>query len=683
MFKKLTGFIFFLLLNYGQLAAQSRQTVASVVDPAKWISTTFAKGKIPPFSFEYNGRHSSGFITKWKHTIASEPSSNPETQSFTITYTDPATKLQVLCKATAYNKYQAIDWTLHFTNSGTKNSPQLTKVKAVDLSLGYTGASTYELYHSEGSDHNINDFRLSKITLKSGEANYMAPEGGRSSDKSAFPFFNIEAQGKGGVLVAIGWTGTWFAEVKREEQPQVSLQAGMKNLDLFLLPGESIRTPLVSLTFWQGDNFVKGHNRFRQLVLNHYSRQINGRFAEYPLSGGFEWGDPAPCNEYTCLTEEMAIAFIKRYKQFDIMPEVMWLDAGWYAGSGGPDFTGENWYSKVGTWRVDTTRFPSGLKPLSDAAHKAGSKFMVWFEPERVRPGSEFATRFPDWMLKRKGDKDNLLFNLGNKEAREWLSKYIGDFLEENGIDYYRQDFNMHASPYWEDNEQPGRKGINEIRYIEGLYAYWDYLLQRFPNLLIDNCASGGRRLDLETTRRSAPLWRTDYKYGEPNGAQNHTYALNFYLPLNGTGVFKFDEFSFHSTLSSALAINWDLTGSQGDIKEMRRQIAQFKALRPYFYEDYFPLSGFGDFSTLDRWLAYQLNKPSDNSGIVVAFRRKDSKDTDYVVKLSDIDSGSVYDLTDLKTNQTVQKSGKELLEGLRLAIKDTPGSIVLKYQKK
>ena len=79
---------------------------------------------------------------------------------------------------------------------------------------------------------------------------------------------------------------------------------------------------------------------------------------------------------------------------------------------------------------------------------------------------------------------------------------------------------------------------MSEIRHIEGLYRFWDYLLARFPNMVIDNCASGGRRLDLETTSRSIPLWRTDYNYGEPNGYQNHTHSLNMFLPLNGTGTY-------------------------------------------------------------------------------------------------------------------------------------------------
>ena len=76
--------------------------------------------------------------------------------------------------------------------------------------------------------------------------------------------------------------------------------------------------------------------------------------------------------------------------------------------------------------------------------------------------------------------------------------------IEREGIDIYRQDFNHPPKPFWEDNEQPDRIGMTEIRHIEGLYTYWDYLLSRFPRLLIDNCAAGGRRIDLETSSRSA-----------------------------------------------------------------------------------------------------------------------------------------------------------------------------------
>ncbi len=260
---------------------------------------------------------------------------------------------------------------------------------------------------------------------------------------------------------------------------------------------------------------------------------------------------------------------------------------------------------------------------------------MLWFEPERVMAGSELAVKPSAMDVEKSGDTSTFLFDLGNKEAREWLSKYIGDFLEANGIDYYRQDFNMHIQQYWQANDEPGRTGIRELRHIEGLYAYWDYLLQRFPNLLIDNCASGGRRLDLETTSRSAPLWRTDYSYGEPNGYQNHSYGLNFYLPLHGTGVFGFDPYSFHSALSSAMVLNWDLTSLQGNIADMRKYIQQFKEVAFLLLQRLLPAYGSRRPEyAMDVWVAYQLNRTSDQSGIVLAFRRKDNAESKLTVKL-------------------------------------------------
>ena len=122
------------------------------------------------------------------------------------------------------------------------------------------------------------------------------------------------------------------------------------------------------------------------------------------------------------------------------------------------------------------------------------------------------------------------------------MQEYIGDMIEQNGIDYYRQDFNMEPDKYWARYDEPDRIGMKEIRHIEGLYAFWDYLLERFPGLLIDNCASGGRRLDLETIKRSAPLWRSDYyHYDDPDGYQCHNFGLSFFLPFHGTGILQTD----------------------------------------------------------------------------------------------------------------------------------------------
>ena len=118
-------------------------------------------------------------------------------------------------------------------------------------------------------------------------------------------------------------------------------------------------------------------------------------------------------------------------------------------------------------------------------------------------------------------------------------------------------------------------------------------------------------------------MWRTDYSYGEPIGYQCHTYGLNLYLPLHGTGTVSADKFTFRSSLGTSIIYNWKITEAGQSIYDMRDRQAEFKELRPYFYEDYYPLSGINNITSENIWLAYQLYRPSDDSGYIVAFRRK------------------------------------------------------------
>jgi len=645
------------------------------VDINKWVQSHFSAHLVPPFSFEYGGKSSNTFIKGWKYQEEKLSSSTKDEIQYRYTYQDRKTGLKVECDVTGYPNFQAVEWVLRFSNTSKANTPILSKAKVIDQVLSSGTEGSFILHHNQGSIVQRRDFTPTDEQLGEGKEVYIAPKTGRSSEGGAFPFFNVEYPDNRGVVVSVGWTGNWYASFQQKSKTGVSLQTGMEQMSLTLYPGEQIRTPLCGLMFWEGDERMIGHNQFRQFILAHHSRKLNGRFAEYPISGGFNWGDPYPCNEYSCLTEDYACALINRYKQFGITPEVFWLDAGWYAGC-----SETGWGSNVGNWSVAQDRFPNGLKPVSDAAHKVGAKFMVWFEPERVYQGTMIDREHSDWLLRLPGNK-NSLFNLGNPQARLWLTDLITKLMKENGIDYYRQDFNIQPTAYWKNNDSVNRIGITEINYVEGLYAFWDSLLVRFPNGLIDNCASGGNRLDLETVSRSAPLWRTDYGYGEPNGYQCHTYGLNFYLPLSGTGLYRTDPFSFRSSLSSAVVLNWKLTNPDVSIPEMQKCVIDFKRLRPYYYGDYYPLTPPENMTGDDVWLAYQMNRPEQEDGIVIAFRRKDNPSESIHVKLRGLRPDAHYELFDEDSSQKVIRSGKELMNGFSLTIKKQPGSLLLDYK--
>ena len=676
---KKTFIFILLLLSPTLLLAQSVDKMnARPIQVEKWIDNHFGKGKRPPFSFVYDGKPSSSFITRWNHSIQKQKAADEGQVSYLVSYADPQTGLRVDCTVNGYADYGAIDWMLRFTNTGTSNTPQISQVRTADLSLQYAQKGSFLLHYASGSTAARSDFAPRLKEFFSGDSLKMRPAGGRSSD-TAFPFFNIESPASQGVLVAIGWSGTWNSVIRQTNEQTVSLTAALDHFNSYLTAGESIRGLSVCLLFWQGNDRMVGHNKFRRFMLNHHSRKINGQPVYYPIFGGLNWGDPSPCNEYTCMTTEYAIALIQRMKLFKLNPEAYWLDAGWYKGAA-EYYDGKNWYNTAGNWLVDSTRFSTGLKPISDYTHKAqNADFMVWFEPERVYKDTYWAQLHPEWML--RADGDNYLFNLADPEACCWMSKTIGDLMEQNGIDIYRQDFNIAPEAIWKAQDKPGRQGITEVKYIEGLYQFWDYLLQRFPHSLIDNCASGGRRIDYETMLRSAPMWRTDYRYGEPIGYQCHTYGLEFYLPQHATGSYKVDRFDARSSMGRAVVFNYKLTQQGQFYLEMQKCYEEFREVRPYYYEDFYPLSGVGDLTKDDIWLAYQLHRPADQSGYIVAFRRQDCLQRDYVVRLSGLDPEHVYTLKNKDSGAEIRKTGRQLSEGFTLTLDNPRTSLLIKYQ--
>ena len=129
--------------------------------------------------------------------------------------------------------------------------------------------------------------------------------------------------------------------------------------------------------------------------------------------------------------------------------------------------------------------------------------------------------------------------------------------LTREGIDFYRQDFNMDPLPNWRANDAEDRQGITEIRHCEGYLAFWDELVKRHPDLMIDSCASGGHRNDLETMRRSLPLLRSDAIF-DWIGEQCHTYGFASWIPYWGTGLIDFDAYSFRSCLGLDTTLSCD-----------------------------------------------------------------------------------------------------------------------------
>ncbi|MBP9987336.1 MAG: alpha-galactosidase [Bacteroidales bacterium] len=679
------------MLCFSQTASAQRALAPKGIEnPDKWICSAFAKGAVPPFSFEMNGTPSEKFIKTWGYSAKKNQSEEKNTVSYSFTYSDKGSGLQVVADVRGYTDFRAVEWVVNFRNtSKSGRSPQISNIRTADFTLRDKAAGRMMLRYCHGCTGSIYDFSVADKVLAPGSPEKFSPVGGRSSAGEALPYFNLICDGAdNGIIFSIGWTGTWNASFAAAEGGVATVKSGLENADFYLNAGEDVRASRVSLFFWKGSRgtnekctYMASHNAFRQFMLAHHSHRAGGHvFA--PLCGGFDWGDPSWCNEYSCLTEPLAKGIVRRFHQLDIMPEVFWLDAGWYAAPDGDRFAGNmNWYEGAGLWQPDKERFPSGFINISNLIHSFGAEFMVWFEPERVWHDSYLAKEYPQWMLKRaEPGEPSYMFNLGDREACDFLCNYIGDVIEQNGIDHYRQDFNCDASPYWANSDEPGRRGITEMKYVEGLYRYWDYLQKRFPNLHIDNCASGGKRLDLETCSRATPLWRTDYSYGEPNGYQSHTYGINMFLPLSGVGIFKTDEYTARSTYSGATSLSFEVLTADNDTEDMKRIFKEYNAVRSYYRKDYYPLTGFGDTGRLDIWLAYQLHDPETGNGYILAFRRPECQQEKVSVDLQALSPNGTYYVTDCTTGEEKEYYGGDMMNAFVIRSTQPRQAILLKY---
>jgi alpha-galactosidase len=306
-------------------------------------------------------------------------------------------------------------------------------------------------------------------------------------------------------------------------------------------------------------------------------------------------------------------------------------------------------------------------------------KTIVWFEPERVHSGTWLTQNHPEWIL---GGKNGGLLNLGNPEARRWLTEHVDKLLTEQGIDLYRQDFNIDPLSFWRKNDAEDRQGITENHHVTGYLAYWDELRRRHPNMLIDSCASGGRRNDLETMRRAVPLLRSDYIM-EPVGNQGHTYGLSFWLPFQGTGTGSgaLSPYLLRSTMVTHFTACFDVRRKDIDYDMLRRVLGQWKRYAECYFGDYYPLTPYSLDPSL--WIAWQFDLPEKGEGMVQVFRRDKSVYESARFKLKGLDPDARYAVTDLDSGERKTVSGRELIEkGLPVAVTDQPGDTVLIYAK-
>jgi alpha-galactosidase len=649
--------------------------------PSATASDLWKAGNPPPFFFKYDGKDSPQFIAGWERTEENAASEGGQTRRYT--FADPATKLKVIAEVRTFADYSAVDWVLHFRNDGAADTPILENIQALSCALpgGGEGVVRFAL----GSAAVATDFQPQEARLNAGETVQLKSNGGRSSDGNS-PFFNLQ-MGDHGVIGAIGWTGNWNARFVCDRNGKTrTLTAGMRKTHFLLHPGETVSTPRIVLLDWRG-TLVDAHNLWRRLILAYYSpRDTNGRTVTAPLCFG-SWGaEPLDAKR----------KMIETLREKKVPFEVYWVDADWYGTDAPKEGCNPNdaaqWWRKRGTWSPNAKYFPNGLKPLGEILKKNGYEFLLWIEPEQADPGAELLQQHRDWFFlpPNTNNPGTALLNLGKPEARKGITEIVSGIIAEAGLAWYRQDFNVDPERSWAAADKPDRIGLSEINHITGLYAFWDELRTRHPGLQIDNCASGGRRIDIETIRRSVALFRSDMacSFFDPVHGQMQTQALAPWVPLHAAvygGVAPGtpnEGASLIYAIRSSYAAGWLYGTDRLSIDVMKPAAEEYKLVRPYFYGDFYPLLAYS--SSPELWAAWQLHRPDLKSGAVIVLRRQASPLTSLALGLHAIRPEAQYEVeirTGLEPAAAKKMSGKELSE-LQIGVAEKPGAALIFYKE-
>ncbi len=566
--------------------------------------------------------------------------------------------LEVTVEATEFTENATCQWTVYIKNTGNENSGVISDFYALDSSFTTGNA---ELYYSMGSDTAASDFSLIKKNLTSSAKTFSGNEG--KPTEKYLPYFNIKSE-NGGMILGIGWTGQWIASLS-EKDGVTDISVKQENFEAYLLPGEEIRSPLVSISFYEGSNPLKGFNLFRKWISD----------CVYP--------ENVTQNVYTV----MEVAGPTSMRTSDEIIEILdgindsvyadtdafWMDAGWY------EYT-EGWHDGVGNWTVDTSRYDNGISELSGYAKEKGLGHVLWYEPERVYPGTQFhniGSQHEEWLI--YGSGDNIMWNLANEEALAYYCEYLLNSMKENGVTVYRQDFNFAPLEYWQNADKDfydGRTGICENHYVTNLYRFLDYITENIDGLIIDNCASGGKRLDLEMVRRSIPFWRSDYNcsihYNLFEATQSHTYGLSFWLPISGSALNMQNEYSSRSAIMPLMLMDF--------FSNTHPDFSFYKEQRELMAGKYYPL----DFGSFDKNKMHAMQYSSDDglSGTALVYKRADVINSKYTVKFNGLVSSQTYNVYDIDAPETVYTmTGEELMnKGLTIGLPEGEKAIVLMY---
>ena len=420
-----------------------------------------------------------------------------EATTLEINLYDELIQVTLCLQYTIFENSAAIARSVKFSN----NSDQKYQLKtALSLNLDLPDAD-YEWLQFSGAWGR--ERHLHKTPLRPGIQAINSARGASSHMQNPFVIlkrpFTTEEQGEA-LGVSFVYSGNFLAQAEVDEYSVTRLQIGIDPFQFSwcLKPNETFQTPEAILAYTS-----EGLNQLSQTFQKLYTTR---------LARGY-WRDkerPILINNweatYFDFTEEKLLSIAKKAKELGI--ELFVLDDGWFG-----ERTKET--AGLGDWYVNQNRLKNGISGLSRKIHDLGMMFGLWFEPEMVNKDSDLYRKHPDYIIetpKRHAShgRKQYVLDFSRKEVVDNIYEQLVKILDEGEIDYIKWDMNRNITECYSIAYPSEQQGEIMHRYILGVYDLYERLIERYPKILFESCASGGGRFDAGMLYYAPQAWTSD-----------------------------------------------------------------------------------------------------------------------------------------------------------------------------
>ena len=322
---------------------------------------------------------------------------------------------------------------------------------------------------------------------------------GRSSNEQ-HPWFAL-FRGNGEILsVSVMWSGNWIFRFEPGDQGGYRLSGGLHDWEFWkdLAPGESMDSPRVSVVLGKGDDLNTISTEYARIGRAYWYPQ-NELSQSLPVEWNHWWSYEDRNIDERVFRENADVAA-------KLGIEVCTLDAGWF----GPTNPDVHWYDYRGDWdKVNTIRFPGGIRALSDYGHSKQMKFGLWCEIEALGQHARLADEHPEFVALRGGERLGYVC-FGNPAVQEWAFQTLDRLITEYRCEWIKLDFNVDPGAGCDRTDHGHGAGDGLYEHYLGYYRTLGKIRERHPGVILENCSSGGLRIDFGILKQTHLTFLSD-----------------------------------------------------------------------------------------------------------------------------------------------------------------------------